>query len=85
MKKYIVTLAAMALAIGGTINLTGCSGTADDPDAAKHDAEGEAVPEGGENTADGGNLDEEAKKAGFTRDPGTGTDETPEKAPEKKD
>jgi len=26
MKKYIVTLAALALAIGGSINLTGCGG-----------------------------------------------------------
>jgi len=26
MKKYIVILAALALAIGGSINLTGCGG-----------------------------------------------------------
>ena len=43
MKKFIVTLAAMALAIGGTVNLTGCGGIDEDPDAAKNEAEQESV------------------------------------------
>ena len=34
MKKYIITLAAMALAVGGSINFAGCSGgPAEDPNA----------------------------------------------------
>ena len=34
MKKYIVILAALALAIGGSINLTGCGKPAAAPNAA---------------------------------------------------
>ena len=74
MKKCIVALAAMALAIGGTINLTGCGGIADDPDAAKNEAEQESV---------GTEMDEkmkaEAKKQGFNAGPDAGGG-----APEKK-
>ncbi len=77
MKKYIVTLAAMALAIGGTVNLTGCSGCGgidEDPDAAKNEAEQESV---------GTEMDEkmkaEAKKQGFKAGPDAGGG-----APEKK-
>ena len=83
MKKYIVTLAAMALAIGGTIHLTGCGGPADDPDAAKADAPSGDGPEiGGTAKED----DEDAKAAGYEGDPGTGTDPAPEKKDsEKKD
>ena len=82
MKKCIVALAAMALAIGGTINLTGCGGVADDPDAAKADAPSGDGPEIGSTEKDD---EEDAKNLGYTG-PDTETDggkETP--APEKKD
>ena len=40
MKKYVITLAAMALAIGGSINFAGCSGEpAIDPNAVKGEPE----------------------------------------------
>ena len=58
MKKYIITLAAMALAIGGSINFAGCSGEPDiDPEAVK----GEESTSTGESDAD----KEAAKEAGF--------------------
>ena len=61
MKKYIITLAAMALAIGGSINFAGCGGPAVDPAAVKG---GDPVP-----TGDGDGMTEEqkaeAKKMGF--------------------
>ena len=60
MKKYLITLAAMALAIGGSINFSGCSGEpAIDPEAVKG---GDPVP-----TGDGMTEEEkaEAKKMGF--------------------
>jgi|TARA_B100000959_G_scaffold266770_1_gene309558 hypothetical protein len=60
MKKYLITLAAMALAIGGSINFSGCSGEpAIDPKAVKGE---EPVP-----TGDGMTEEEkaEAKKMGF--------------------
>ena len=37
MKKYIVILAALALAIGGSINLTGCGGEPTGAPTAKPD------------------------------------------------
>ena len=60
MKKHLVTLAAMALAIGGSINFVGCSGDpAIDPKAV----------EGGDPTPTGDGMTEEekaeAKKMGF--------------------
>ncbi len=73
MKKYVITLAAMALAIGGSINFAGCGGEPDvDPDAVKG---GDATP-----TGDGMTEEEkaEAKKHGFD----IGNKDTPE-APKK--
>ena len=60
MKKYFITLAAMALAIGGSINFAGCGGPAEDPNAVK----GEEPPE---STGDGMTEEEkaQAKKHGF--------------------
>jgi|TARA_B100000959_G_C14868521_1_gene577348 hypothetical protein len=47
MKKYAITLAAMALAIGGSVNFAGCSGEPDvDPDIKKKEAEQESVGAG---------------------------------------
>ncbi len=59
MKKYIITLAAMALAIGGSINFAGCSGPAEDPDAVKGE---DPIP-----TGDGMSEEEKkmAKEKGF--------------------
>ena len=59
MKKYVITLAAMALAIGGSINFAGCGGPPDDPNAVK----GEEP----QSTGDGMTEEEkaEAKKHGF--------------------
>ena len=75
MKKYIITLAAMALAIGGSLNFAGCGEPAVDPAAVKG---GDPVPTG---DADGMTEEEkaEAKKHGFD----IGNKESPE-APEKK-
>ena len=53
MKKYVITLAAMALAIGGSINFAGCGGPADDPNALK----------GEEPQSTGDGMTEEEKKA----------------------
>ena len=53
MKKYVITLAAMALAIGGSINFAGCGGPAEDPAAVK----------GEEPTPTGDGMTEEEKKA----------------------
>ena len=74
MKKYIITLAAMALAIGGSINFAGCGGGPDvDPDAVKGE-------DPAESTGDGMTEEEkaEAKKHGFD----IGNKDTPE-APKK--
>ena len=75
MKKYIITLAAMALAIGGSINFAGCSGEPDtDPNAVK----GEAPGPTGESDAD----KKAAKEAGFdigNEDAPEGTGEDPKK------
>ena len=75
MKKYIITLAAMALAIGGSINFAGCSGEPDtDPNAVK----GEEPAPTGASDAD----KEAAKKAGFdigNEDAPEGTGEDPKK------
>ncbi len=59
MKKYLITLAAMAVAIGGSINFVGCGGPAVDPEAVKG---GDPAP-----TGDGMTEEEkaEAKKHGF--------------------
>ena len=53
MKKYVITLAAMALAIGGSINFAGCGGPPDDPNALK----------GEETQSTGDGMTEEEKKA----------------------
>ena len=53
MKKYIITLAAVALAIGGSINFAGCGGPAVDPTAVK----------GEEPQSTGDGLPEEERKA----------------------
>ena len=53
MKKYVIPLAAMALAIGGSINFAGCGGPADDPNALK----------GEEPQSTGDGMTEEEKKA----------------------
>lgn len=80
MKKYIITLAAMALAIGGSINFAGCGGPAEDPNALGESTEPTQEP-AGMSEAD----KKAAKDAGFdvgnenTKD---GTEKT-EKAPEK--
>ena len=74
MKKYVITLAAMALAIGGSINFAGCGGGPDvDPDAVKGE-------DPAESTGDGMTEEEkaEAKKHGFD----IGNKDTPE-APKK--
>ena len=59
MKKYLITLAAITLAIGGSINFVGCGGPAEDPVAVK----GEEP----QSTGDGMTEEEkaEAKKMGF--------------------
>ena len=76
MKKYIITLAAMALTIGGSINFAGCSGEPDvDPEAVKGDPEPTST---GESDAD----KEAAKEAGFdigNEDAPEGTGEDPKK------
>ena len=54
MKKYLITLAAMALAIGGSINFAGCGEPAADPAAVKGE---DPVPTGD------GMSEEEKKKA----------------------
>ena len=61
MKKYLDTLAAMALAIGGSINFAGCGEPAADPAAVKGE---DPVPTG---DADGMTEEQkaEAKKMGF--------------------
>ena len=73
MKKYLVTLAAMALAMGGSINFVGCGGedfTIADPvgpkreldDKGKADAEKEGYiggPTGGSQADDGGGKKED--------------------------
>jgi len=46
MKKYVITLAAMALAIGGSINFAGCGGPAEDPAAVKGEEPAESTGDG---------------------------------------
>ena len=46
MKKYVITLAAMALAIGGSINFAGCGGAAEDPNALGESTEPTPEPAG---------------------------------------
>jgi len=59
MKKYLITLAAMALAIGGSLNFAGCGEPATDPAAVKGE---DPVP-----TGDGMTEEEKkmAKEKGF--------------------
>ncbi|MDP7010466.1 MAG: hypothetical protein QF685_03725 [Verrucomicrobiota bacterium] len=75
MKKYLITLAAMALAVGGSINFAGCSGgPAEDPNAL-----GEST-----NAPPSGMSDEQkkmAKEKGFdigNENTGEGTGKAPE-------
>ena len=68
MKKYIVTLAAMALAIGGAINLSGCGGGSEDDPNAVGEGGGETK---GTDEPTQAELDELAKEKGFTNAPPT--------------
>ena len=68
MKKYIVTLAAMAIAIGGAINLSGCGGgPEEDPNALGADGDETTST----NEPSQAELDALAKKKGYTNAPTT--------------